>query len=153
MKNTLLILALALLVSCTSKTEQKVEEATEKVGETLDTLAEKAKAGLDSLTTPGRDDTTVRADEHKVNVTLADGKITMPSTLQAGWQAFEVKNTGTKDHNFEIEGNGVHEQFSLDVDPGEQKVMRVELKPGTYSVYCPVSDHKDKGMATTVTVK
>ena len=152
--NKILALLLTLtIIACSQKTEEKIEETTGKIGETIDTLADKVKNEIDSIGKPSRDDSTVRAEEHSVKVTLADGKINMPKTLQAGWQAFEVKNAGTKDHNFEIEGNGVHEEFSLDLDPGDKKIMRVELKPGTYQVYCPVADHKEKGMATEVVVK
>jgi uncharacterized cupredoxin-like copper-binding protein len=31
--------------------------------------------------------------------------------------------------------------------------MQVDLKPGTYEVYCPVANHKGKGMEMKLTVK
>jgi uncharacterized cupredoxin-like copper-binding protein len=39
------------------------------------------------------------------------------------------------------------------VDPNETKVLHVDLKPGTYKVYCPVKDHEAEGMKLNLTVK
>ena len=78
--------------------------------------------------------------------------IFISETLRAGRVAFNVENGGKEDHAFEIEGNGI-EQKSEILSRGNSASLEVDLKPGTYTVYCPVPGHADKGMKKTVTVK
>jgi uncharacterized cupredoxin-like copper-binding protein len=85
-------------------------------------------------------------------VHLIEYQIHMPATLPAGPLAFNVENGGKEDHAFEIEGNGVHQQTAV-LKRGDTTALEVNLPPGTYTIYCPVDGHKDKGMRTTVTVK
>lgn len=85
-------------------------------------------------------------------VHLIEYQIHMPNTLPAGRLAFNVENGGKEDHAFEIEGNGVHQQTTV-LKRGDTTALEVDLKPGTYTVYCPVNGHKDKGMRTTLVVK
>ena len=53
-----------------------------------------------------------------------------------------------------IEGNGL----SVDVKPdgpvagGESFSGAVTLAPGTYDVWCPISNHRERGMVGTLTV-
>lgn len=35
---------------------------------------------------------------------------------------------------------------------GQSGSLTVDLQPGTYQIWCPVGDHKGKGMDTTITV-
>ena len=35
--------------------------------------------------------------------------------------------------------------------PGQNTVFIVKLPPGTYDAYCPVDDHREKGMAAKLT--
>lgn len=35
---------------------------------------------------------------------------------------------------------------------GHSGSLTVDLQPGTYQIWCPVGDHKGKGMDTTITV-
>ncbi|HYH10337.1 MAG TPA: cupredoxin domain-containing protein [Thermoanaerobaculia bacterium] len=85
-------------------------------------------------------------------VHLIEYQIRMPETLPAGPVAFNVENGGKEDHAFEIEGNGLHQQTNV-LKRGDTAALEVNLKPGTYTIYCPVDGHKDKGMRTTVTVR
>ena len=85
-------------------------------------------------------------------VHLIEYQIHMPQTLPAGRIGFNIENGGKEDHGFEIEGNGVHQQ-SVVLKRGDTTALEVNLAPGTYTVYCPVDGHKDKGMRTTVVVK
>ena len=52
----------------------------------------------------------------------------------------------------EIEGGGIEEE-TAEISPGESAVLEVNLDPGTYVLYCPVGDHKERGMDGTVTVE
>ena len=85
-------------------------------------------------------------------VHLIEYSIHMPDTLPAGRVAFNVENGGKEDHGLEIEGNGVHQETKV-LKRGDTASLELDLKPGTYTVYCPVDGHKDKGMRKTITVK
>jgi len=91
-------------------------------------------------------------DARRVNVTLSEYKIDMPTSLRPGKTAFVVKNAGKKKHNFEIKGNGIDRKFVTNLGPNETKVLHVVLQRGTYDVTCPVDFHPMKGMTTKVTV-
>ena len=86
-------------------------------------------------------------------VELSEYSIHMPTMLPAGSHQFRVVNAGKEKHNFEIEGNGLEVKLPDDQTRGNQKTIDVDLKPGTYPVYCPVDKHRDKGMHTTLTVQ
>jgi uncharacterized cupredoxin-like copper-binding protein len=85
-------------------------------------------------------------------VHLIEYAIHMPDTLTAGRVAFNVENGGKENHAFEIEGNGVHSKTN-ELTRGNTASLEVDLKPGTYTIYCPVDGHRGKGMEKTVTVK
>ena len=73
--------------------------------------------------------------------------------VPAGRDTFVLQNTGQFPHNLHIEGNGV----SIDVSPdpvagGDTFSGAVTLPPGTYDTWCPVSNHRDRGMIGTLTV-
>jgi plastocyanin len=75
------------------------------------------------------------------------------STLEKpGIYVFEAVNSGDTTHALEVEGEGI-EEFSEEIGPGESTKLRVDLKPGTYVLTCPVDGHEDKGMETTISVK
>jgi glucose/arabinose dehydrogenase/uncharacterized cupredoxin-like copper-binding protein len=88
-----------------------------------------------------------------VQVSLVDGSIEMPDTLPAGPTTFEVTNNGTMEHNFEVEGGDIEEEFEENLQPGETQTMEIDLPAGEYHVYCPVADHAAQGMELTLTVE
>jgi uncharacterized cupredoxin-like copper-binding protein len=87
-----------------------------------------------------------------LRVELQEYQIRMEQTLPAGQQKLTLVNSGKEDHAFEIEGNGLHTQSKV-LKRGDTQEMAVNLQPGTYTVYCPVKDHKGKGMEMQLTVK
>lgn len=93
------------------------------------------------------------AVENTVSVNLTEFRIEMPRSLSAGKMAFKVTNTGRSAHSLEIEGNGVEEELEPALRAGETRTWRVSLAPGAYEVYCPVHDHKMRGMSLPLTVK
>jgi uncharacterized cupredoxin-like copper-binding protein len=88
-----------------------------------------------------------------VEVKLTEYKIEMPSLSGAGATMFNVTNTGNEAHGFEIEGNGIEKALKPRLKKGENGSLQVDLKPGTYKVYCPVIGHKWHGMSLDLTVK
>jgi uncharacterized cupredoxin-like copper-binding protein len=85
-------------------------------------------------------------------VGLTEYAIQMPVSLAAGPQLFRVTNNGTSVHNLEVEGLGIEETFESNLSPGETQTMRLDLEPGTYQVYCPVSNHREQGMEMQLSV-
>jgi uncharacterized cupredoxin-like copper-binding protein len=131
---------------------QKTADALEKAGEKT---KEAGKALMDSTkkTADAVKDAVTPVDARKVEVRLVDHKIEMPQQLAAGKTAFIVTNGGSAKHNFEIEGQGMEKKFLTNVGPNETKTLHVDLKPGSYKVFCPVSDHEEHGMKMELTVK
>ena len=81
-----------------------------------------------------------------VEVTLTDFRIDMPATLPAGPTTFQITNAGKSEHNFEVEGQGIETELAQNLQPGESGTLEVDLRPGTYHVYCPVANHEERGM-------
>ncbi|HWX27827.1 MAG TPA: cupredoxin domain-containing protein [Steroidobacteraceae bacterium] len=88
-----------------------------------------------------------------VEVKLTEYKIEMPASVSAGATTFTVTNTGKETHGFEVEGNGIEKALKPRLKKGESGSLQVDLKPGTYKVYCPVLGHKGRGMSLDLTVK
>ena len=87
-----------------------------------------------------------------VEVLLSEFTIEMPDSVPAGRVAFEVSNSGSMAHNFEVEGEGIEEVLDDDLQPGDTETLTVELAPGTYTVYCPIGNHRDQGMEVQLVV-
>ena len=107
---------------------------------------------------PGSADTKATAtvpDSAKgsVEVKLTEYKIEMPALIGAGATTFNVTNMGKETHGFEIEGSGIEKALKPRLQKGESGSLQVDLKPGTYKVYCPVLGHKRHGMSLDLTVK
>jgi uncharacterized cupredoxin-like copper-binding protein len=80
-------------------------------------------------------------------VSEIDYKIRLPeSTLKTGKYTFEVKNEGQVPHDL-----GVQEGTPT-IAPGKSESLTVELKPGSYELYCSIPGHKQLGMDQKVTV-
>jgi len=88
-----------------------------------------------------------------VEVKLTEYKIEMPASVGAGVTTFKVTNAGDETHGFEIEGNGIEKALKPRLKKGGSSSLQVDLKPGTYKVYCPVHGHKAHGMSLDLTVK
>ena len=94
------------------------------------------------------------ASAQAVNVTLSEWKIGLErDTVRAGSVTFKVKNAGTMTHGFYVRGAGVA-KGSHEIPAGQDTPFTVLLKPGTYELYCPMSDltHKMAGMSRTLVV-
>ncbi len=89
----------------------------------------------------------------EVKVDLTEWSINLSSsTVQAGLVRFALTNTGNAPHALAIAGNGV-DRRSGNLSGGQSETLEVELKPGTYQIWCPVGNHKDRGMVAEFTVQ
>lgn len=95
-------------------------------------------------------DVSTPADQ-EVRVTLRDNfTITAsPATVRVGRVKVIVTNEGTMSHGLGIEGQSV-EQF---VTPGTSLTRETLMTPRTWVLYCPVADHRDRGMKADLLVQ
>ncbi len=157
MSFTALILGLVVTAGCGRPPDGKAREAVEmgKQAETTPTQA----AGLTPVTPDVRMTTSYAWDptrsegNEEVEVKLSEYKIEMPASASAGTTVFKVTNAGRDSHSFEVEGNGIEREIEPDLKAGETRRLEVDLKPGTYTVYCPVEGHKKLGMSRSLTVR
>jgi uncharacterized cupredoxin-like copper-binding protein len=130
-----LVLTGAIVLITTSHKEHPREEAAEKAR--LAAEREKGKGG-------GK---TVRATEKEFSINLQGG-----DTLKPGSYTFQVVNSGTTEHDLEIDGNGVKEKTPL-IGPGKEATLEADLKPSKYRFFCTVPGHAQAGMDIDVTVR
>ncbi len=72
--------------------------------------------------------------------------------FRPGTYTFVARNEGQLPHALEIEGPGGLDQATDTLSAGQSADLTVTLQPGTYKVYCPVGNHDEQGMNTTITV-
>ena len=71
---------------------------------------------------------------------------------KAGKITITMDNPSPLPHAIGVEGNGVEEEGET-VEKGGTSTVTVDLKPGEYQFYCPVSGHEEGGMNGTLTVR
>ena len=89
---------------------------------------------------------TVTLGESEFKITPKD------ATAKAGKVTIDVKNDGQIVHNLNVEGNGIAEKKTADLQPGSSGKVTVDLKPGKYEMYCSIDGHRASGMEGTITV-
>ena len=152
------IAALALLVAaCQRETPDVSQNTPSQSSTTTDAtpqMTESNASTMNPVIPPETDNPNaqIKGASPTQEVHLIEYSIHMPDTLPAGRIAFNVENGGKETHAFEIEGNGVHSKTN-ELTRGNTAALEVDLKPGTYTIYCPVDGHRGKGMEKTVTVK
>jgi uncharacterized cupredoxin-like copper-binding protein len=99
--------------------------------------------------------TTTRAQQDQ-DVQLRDFTIE-PTTLtvNAGDTIrFNVANQGAREHNLELEleSAGIEQTlFPANLKPGESGTVEFTFtEPGTWEFYCPVGQHRDRGMVASI---
>ena len=89
----------------------------------------------------------VTIGETEFRLTPANPRVT------AGTVQFRAVNRGGAVHALEVEGPSGDVE-TRELQPGESQTISVKLdKPGRYVMYCPVGNHKDRGMEGTVIVQ
>jgi uncharacterized cupredoxin-like copper-binding protein len=128
----------------------------------LAALAIAGCGGDDNTTTTaaGEENTTTTttgaagAGGQTLNVSETEYQIDPPDpTVQPGTVSFEITNDGSVDHNLEVEGPEGEQELEQDLAPGQSGTLTVDLsQPGSYEFYCPVGDHRERGMEGEITV-
>jgi uncharacterized cupredoxin-like copper-binding protein len=116
---------------------------TETAPSTTAPTTTKSTTTAPSIATP----TTAPAAPKSVPVTESEFKIDLPSTtLAAGTYTFDLTNKGRVGHDLVFDGPGVDNEKTPVIDPGKTAKLTVDLKSGTYKVYCSVPGHEQAGM-------
>jgi plastocyanin len=76
-------------------------------------------------------------------------------TAKAGTVTITMDNpsSGSLPHAIAVEGPGGVDEDGAVAQPGGTSKVTVDLKPGTYTFYCPVGSHRSAGMEGTLTVR
>jgi plastocyanin len=74
-------------------------------------------------------------------------------TAKAGEVTIQFSNQAQIPHAVEIEGNGLEETSTKVVTGADAPPLKLKLKPGTYTFYCPVGDHRADGMEGKLVVR
>ena len=97
--------------------------------------------------------TTAPTAPKSVAVSEVEFKIELPSTnLSPGSYTFDLTNKGHIGHDLVFNGPGVSNEKTPIISPGQTAKLSVDLKSGTYDVYCSVPGHKQAGMDVKVNV-
>lgn len=90
----------------------------------------------------------------RVTATETEYKIVLSkSAFTPGTYTFVAKDSGAATHALTIDGPGVKDKSTSQVSGGQSAPVTVKLQKGTYELYCPVANHKQLGMHTTITVR
>ena len=93
------------------------------------------------------------SDEHLPD---ASGQLAFNTTslsAKAGKVTLDMSNPSAVPHAIAVEGSGIDQKGPTAASQGSSSTLTVTLKPGTYTFYCPVDQHKAAGMKGTLTVK
>ena len=88
-----------------------------------------------------------------VPVKATEFALALPTTTFApGTYTFVMSDDGHATHAIELAGPGVNNVKSDAVGPGGSASLTATLQKGTYTLWCPVGNHRAEGMLTTLTV-
>ena len=88
-----------------------------------------------------------------VLVVVTEGSIAIKGQeIPPGPAVLTIENGGKETHNLFIEGEGISRAAEQTISAGGSTTLDVMLRPGTYTLYCPVMDHRTKGEETTITI-
>ncbi|MHB9863876.1 cupredoxin domain-containing protein [Streptomyces sp. YIM S03343] len=74
------------------------------------------------------------------------------SAFTPGTYTFTAHNAGTATHALELDGPGVEDVRTNNLQAGQTGTLTVTFKKGSYKMYCPVDGHKQLGMMQTIQV-
>ena len=101
--STIIAVALPLGVAWAEGPVEKATEVAEDAADTAKNVGHKVVKGTKKVVNKVVDAVTPDPDARRVDVTLSNDKIDMPTSLEPGKTAFVVKNTGTEKHNFVVQ--------------------------------------------------
>jgi hypothetical protein len=89
----------------------------------------------------------------RVVVEMTDRGVNMDGSVLPGPTTFVISNTGRKAHRLAIERAGEITRLDSAIDPGAEGQLHITLAPGTYRVFCTVSNHSELPRQLVVTAR
>jgi plastocyanin len=148
----LVSLSLILFAACRETPEQKKETW---MGTSTDTSG--TAAATDSATHPGSPGGAALVPDVTSGTTmivvLEDNSIGVQGqTIPPGPAVLTVTNRGSDVHNLFIEGEGISRAAGDAIPEGGTSTVDVTFKAGTYTLYCPIGDHRTNGEEVKITI-
>jgi plastocyanin len=84
--------------------------------------------------------------EKEFSLTPASAKVSKPGAVQVS-----VSNGGSIPHALEVQTKSGAFR-TKPIPPGGSTVLKLSLKPGTYTWFCPIDGHRGRGMKGTLTI-
>jgi plastocyanin len=103
----------------------------------------------------GGGDDQASADQVVRDDAAQDGSLHFASSTvdaRPGPLTIQMTNPSSIPHAIAVRGDGVDESGGT-VGEGETSRVTVDLKAGTYTLYCPVGAHEQAGMVAELTVR
>lgn len=148
MKTLALILAMGTLCFLNARAESipdKAVDAAQTAARTAGNVAHAAVRHTKEAVNTVTDALTPEPGARQVNVSLTEDRIDMPTSMGRGRTAFIVHNAGPRKRNLQVVGPGTDRKFLTDVQPGQTKVLHVDLHRGSYKAYFPTEQHEERG--------
>jgi plastocyanin len=148
MKKAVSLFALASLVVCFAACRDENPQSS---------VLPPAESATDSATHPGSPGGTAVVPDvaagTTVTVVVTEGSVAVQGqAIPPGPAVITVQNGGRERHNLFIEGEGISRAAEEIIDAGGTRTVDVVFKPGTYTFYCPVLNHREQGEQTTITI-
>lgn len=89
-----------------------------------------------------------------IRVKLTDYNMELENSdeIEPGNAVIRITNNGKEEHSFVFEGTDTMQRLEENLKPGETRTITIELEPKSYNIYCPLEDHKNKGMSSVIKV-
>jgi len=149
-------LSLVLFAACRGETPtEKKETWLGTPNPTTDTSG--TAPGTDTATHPGSPGGAALVPDVAAGTTvlvlLEDNSIGVQGqTIPPGPAVLTITNRGSQGHNLFIEGAGMNRAAGNSIPAGGSGTADVVFKEGTYTLYCPVADHRTKGEEVKITI-
>lgn len=155
MKQRIVFAVLFTLLVTPACSREKVTIANETVAPATDTVGTASETA--TATHPASPGGTALVPDvsagTSVIVVLEDNSLALPGQpIPPGPAVLTVENRGTTVHNLFIEGEGINRAAGDNIAAGGSATVDVLFKPGTYTFYCPVLNHRENGEQATITI-
>ena len=120
-------------------------------------FATPALAQENSTPAPGQGPGSVDAPATKMEITAKDFTLNPDRVVVSRGQNVDLTmtNEGSTRHSLSIKLPDAEVKFSDPVDPGAKRTLSFKApdRTGEYEIYCPMGNHRERGMTATLVVK